>query len=255
MKLRHEQIVAILLLSMALACGETDGKEASEERTARPAHEFTFVRLKYNSRWEGKLGPDDKWGWNYHPTLFPTMVDPFKTRTLIDVADQEVVLTPDSEELFKYPLVYMEGMRPFELNDEEAQNLRRYIYRGGVLFIDDSGPWRVTDKQFEGSIMPQVRRILPTEPLRVLPPDHAVFRCFYTLPGVPLLPHIGMTHPHSPLEVIEVKGRIGVIISYNDMGGAARFIPEPRVRGAYTKGAQEFAWRCFINITVYTMTH
>ena len=242
----------LLLLPACVAAAEAKGQG---EPPAPPSHEFTFVRLKYNTVWEGKIGPDDEWGWNYHPLLFPTLIEPLRTRTLVDVADKELVLTPASKEIFNYPLLYMEGMRPFVFNDEEALNLRRYIYRGGLLFIDDSGPWPYKKDNFEGSILPEARRILPTEPLRTLPDGHAIFQCFYTLPGVPLLPHIGMTHPHSPLEAIEVNGRIGILISYNDLGGAARHIKEPRERGAYTKGAQELAWRVFINLVIYAMSH
>jgi hypothetical protein len=252
------QIPWLLLLSASVSPwsgvpGEEQKPPAAE--TGRPAHEFTFVRLKYSSFWQGKLAPDDEWGWNYHPLLFPTLIEPFRKRTLIDVADKELVLAPGSKDIFSYPLLYMEGMRPFVFSDEEALNLRRYVYRGGLLFIDDSGPWPHRKDQFEGSILAEARRVLPTEPLRNLPPDHPIFQCFYALDGVPLLPHIGMTHPHSPLEAIEVKGRIGILISYNDFGGAARHIKEPRERGAYTKGAQELAWRFFINLVIYAMSH
>jgi len=244
-----------LTFCLLASAEEQPAAEKDAKDFPRPGHEFSFVRLKYSSLWKGKLGPDDQWGWNYHPLLFPTLIDPFRSRTRIDVADKEVVLTPGSKEIFNYPLLYMEGMRPFVFSEEEAKNLRRYIYRGGLLFIDDSGPWPYRKDQFEGSILAEARKVLPTEPLRKLPADHAIFRCFYTMDGVPLLPHIGMTHPHSPLDAIEVKGRIGILVSYNDFGGAARHIKEPRIRGAYTKGAQELAWRFFINVAIYAMTH
>jgi hypothetical protein len=115
--------------------------------------------------------------------------------------------------VYDQPILYWAGDRPFPaLSEAESIGLRRFVTLGGFVLVDDAAP---TSSGFDGSIRRELARALPRSPLRPLPTTHVLFRAFYLL-GRP----VGRVEGPAQLEAVQLDGRVGVLYSRHDLGGA-----------------------------------
>jgi hypothetical protein len=97
-------------------------------RVAAAGETFAIARLKYGG------GGD----WYSNPTSLPNLMRFVRENTTIDVDDEEVAVSPESEDLFRYPIIYMNGHGNVLFERREAENMRRYLTEGGFLIADDN---------------------------------------------------------------------------------------------------------------------
>ncbi len=115
--------------------------------------------------------------------------------------------------LFESPLLYWPGSEAFEpLSEAEIVGLRRFVEFGGFVLVDDDGP---ANGGFDRSLRRALARAFPGQPLAALPADHTVFRSFYLLDRP-----VGRVRGPTHLEGIERGGRLAVVYSRHDLGGA-----------------------------------
>jgi hypothetical protein len=117
-----------------------------------------------------------------------------------------------SDELFEFPLVIMTGEGTFDLPDQEKQNLRKFIERGGMLLASASCSSPDWDRSFRAAMA----SVFPENAIATLGMDHPVFHTVYDINqlqakhGTP-----------RPLEGITVNGRLGVIYSVEGLNNTA----------------------------------
>ena len=111
-----------------------------------PGGEFNFVRVQFDT-WQGGGGG----GWGYFGDGGPTWSIDFpgadmnflrgvSRLTNIRVMRDPIVLRFDDERIFDYPFLYMLEVGQqggIMLSQEEIDNVREYLLRGGFLLIDD----------------------------------------------------------------------------------------------------------------------
>ncbi len=135
---------------------------------AEPVPKFTIARLKYNG------GGD----WYANPSSLPNLIKAIQNRTSIPISDTFATVEIMSEELFHYPFIYLTGHGDIHLTNQERLQLRRYLIGGGFLWADDNYG---LDKSFRN----EVSALFPENHLTEVPTDHAIYSCFYKLPGLP----------------------------------------------------------------------
>jgi hypothetical protein len=141
-----------------------------------------------------------------------------RLRTSVETRDERKALTLRDPALFAYPFLYMTGERGFEpFSDEELEILRRYLLFGGLLLIDDARGNKGRD--FDASVRQEVARLFPDRALRILPPDHTVFRTFYLIHSTPVL----LEWPGSSLGA-RLSGSLGGGMSSRWGGATARSV-------------------------------
>ena len=119
----------------------------------------------------------------------------------------------DDPSIFETPLLYLAGDEGFpDPSEAEVNGLRRFVDFGGFLIVDDAEPTR---DAFDTSVRRLLQRAFPTRPLRPISSEHTLFRAFYLLHGP-----AGRLRSRGALEGIEREGRLGVVYSRADMGGA-----------------------------------
>ena len=152
--------------------------------------------------------------WDPHPRATMPLMQEVRLRTSVETRDERQVLTLRDPALFAYPFLYMTGERGFEpFSDEELEILRRYLLFGGLLLIDDARGNKGRD--FDASVRQEVARLFPDRALRILPPDHTVFRTFY------LIRTIGGVRVVNPyLEGVQVEDRTPLLYCQNGLGVA-----------------------------------
>jgi len=111
-------------------------------------------------------------------------------------------------ELFDFPLVVMTGEGAFALSDQERDNLRKYIERGGFLLASagcSSADW---DRSFRR----EMATIFPSASMQTIAMEHAIFHT------VSDINELRAKHGRPrPLEGVTISGRIGVLYSQDGL--------------------------------------
>ena len=169
---------------------------------------FVFATLRYESG-----------NWDSAPLVPQNLIHSLAQYTEIPVAPEGVVVDLSSDEIFRYPVLYLTGHLPVRFSDAEARNLERYVRMGGFVFMDDHN--HDIDGAFHRTATAELARIFGDDALEPLPGDHELYRSFFQFEdGPPTTSHElsgwgdGLIHPE--LHAVMVDGRIGVLYSNKD---------------------------------------
>jgi hypothetical protein len=198
-----------------------------------PQPEVRIARLHY----EG--GGD----WYCDPSSLPNWLSQFQKRTRIPTAETDVVVTLDSEDLYKYPFLYISGHGRIALDNTELAELRRYLDAGGFLYADDN-------YGLDPSFREMVAQLFPDNELEPMAGDHPIYHSFYDLPGLPKIHR----HDGEPARGFGVfrNGRLVLFYSYSaDIGDG---LEDPDVHGDPAE-VREAATKMAVNILMYALTH
>ena len=218
------------MLPLALACAAAALLGALPAICVHAGETLAIARLKY----EG--GGD----WYSNPSSLPNLMRFTVTHTGIPLAENQAVVSVGSEELFNYPVVYMNGHGNVLFSQRDAERLRRYLTAGGFLIADDN-------YGMDESFRREMKKVFPDKELVLLPKNHPIFRVSFVFPGG--LPKIH-EHDGKPAQAFGIfhEGRMVVFYSYqSDLGDgwedpAVHNDPEPVRLQALKMGANLLVW-------------
>ena len=199
---------------------------------------FTFATAQYESG-----------DWDSAPLVPANIIDSVARYTSIRVATSGVLVPLASERVLSYPLLYLTGHLPVRFTDAERAMLRTYLQRGGMLFVDDHN--HDIDGAFHRTATEELGAV--AGPLRELPNDHALYRCFFRFPdGPPTTSHElngwgdNLVHKHL---LAGMRGdRISVLYSNKDYSSEWSYRPENKRFFAVDNT------RFGVNLVVYALT-
>jgi hypothetical protein len=152
--------------------------------------------------------------WDPRPLATASLMQEVRLRTSVETRDERHTVSVRDPALFSYPFLYMTGERGFPpFSDEDIVILRRYLLFGGLLLIDDARGTKGQD--FDASVRREMARVFPEQPLKILPPDHTVFRSFYLIRSVG---GVRVVNPY--LEGVHVGDRTPLLYCQNGLGVA-----------------------------------
>lgn len=232
-----------------------EGEYVPEPEGAEQPAEFYFARLIYAYNYEGRWGP---MAWMIDsPKAERHFLEGIRRLTNVDANPMERYIKPTDPDLFDYPWLYAVEPGQWTFSPEEADILREYIARGGMLVIDDF------HGAFEwGSMMKGLRKIIPDKPVVEIDSKDPVFHMLYDLddrfqvPGLQFL-YTGRMYELDGVEphwrgIYDDKGRLIVIINFNmDLGDSWEHADFP----PYPEKFTAMGYRLGINYIVYDMTH
>jgi hypothetical protein len=189
---------------------------------------FQFCRMMYRQVRSHQRGLG--WGTDYPDAEINFSIrlsELTKTRVsrTTDHEPNHFVVQPTDEGLYQCPFIIMSDPGSAGFNDLEAEALRKYLLKGGFLWVDDFwGPWAWDDWSRE------IAKVLPPSqfPIRELAMDHPIFRTMFTVARIPQVPswqfwsESGDTsemgsysaQPHMAA-ISDQHGRIMVLMSHN----------------------------------------
>ena len=180
--------------------------------------------------------------WYCNPTSLPNWLEQFTARTGIPAAPREAVVTLDSEDLHRYPFLYMSGHGRVALAPRELEALRRYLEAGGFLWADDN-------YGLDASFRSVVAQLFPDDELVPLGGSHPLYHCYYDLAGLPKIHE----HDGDPAQGFGVVrgGRLVIFYSWSsDIGDG---LEDADVHGD-PPAAREAAARMAVNVLTYALT-
>lgn len=217
---------------------------------------FTFVRLRYTPMWTDYGGGGGYFGginyqWDHdYPRADRNFMKIMDELTGVEANTRgHNILSVGDAEIFKYPLAFIIEPGWMMLSDEEAENLRAYLHKGGFLIFDDFAGEQQLD-----NFVDQLRLILPAARLFPLEPEHPIFHAFFDIDsldfyhpyrGVPSV-FLGVYEDNDPdqrlLLVANFNNDVMESWEYSDTG----FFPIELSNVAYQLG---------VNYVTYAMTH
>ena len=146
------------------------------------------------------------------------LLNQFHTLTGAPVSFQLADVKLTDPAIFEMPVLYFTGTTDFTLTDAERANLRQFLLKGGVLFAE-AAEGRVS---FDAGFRKEMAKVLPKQPLTLLPPNHALFHRPMNLGTVKARPSLAVKHGNQTemapeMYGVDVNGALGVIYSPNDL--------------------------------------
>ena len=222
--------------------------------------EFVRARLKYTS--VGVLHPGHHtglWGWGTdYPLGDRHFLEGLRRLTLINARSVEQVVELDgSDDIFNYPFLYGVEVGHWKLFNDEADQFKEYLARGGFFMTDD----------FHGTIewenfMKSLGKVISSRPVVDIDNTDAVFHVLYDLDDRYQIPGAQYLYSHIPYEfdgfepkwraVYDDEGRIMMAICHNmDISDAIENSDDPR----YPAEWAGMAYRISANYVTYALTH
>ena len=200
--------------------------------------EFVFATAQYESG-----------DWDSAPLVPANLIDSVARYTSLPIAPTGAIVALASDDLFRFPLVYLTGHLPVRFTDAERTNVRRFADRGGMLFVDDHN--HDIDGAFHKTAVEELTRAVG--PLSQLPNTHPIYSAFFKFPdGAPNTSHElngwGDEIVHDYLRGLERHGRLGVLYSNKDYG--CEWDYDWRNKRFQREDNTKFA----VNLVVYAMT-
>jgi hypothetical protein len=203
-----------------------------------PREPFTFATAQYESG-----------DWDSAPLVAANVIDSVARYTSIAVEPVGVVVPLASEAILRHPLLFLTGHLPVRFTAREAAMLRRYLARGGLLFVDDHN--HDVDGVFHTTAVEELRRV--AGPLVPLPNDHELYRAFFPFrDGPPTTSHElngwGDNLVHEQLLAVLRNDRIAVLYSNKDYSSEWNYHPDNK------RFLSVDNTRFAVNLVVYALT-
>lgn len=244
---------AVVLIAMALGAaafaqfgGRQRGNRGVVYQNDPPDTEFIFARWHYGTN--GFRG--DGWAHDY-PTAEEHLLQVMTETSLIDVEYNSYrVVELGSEEIFDYPFSYISEPGEMWMTDQEVENFREYINRGGFVMIDDFGGQGQGPREFQ-TLRDNLQRAFPDREMIALSITHPIFHALYDIDAVNLV-HPMTGQPSTFFGYPDGNGGLSMIVCYSsDIGDFWEFIDDPR----YPAEPSAEALKIGINFAHYALTH
>jgi hypothetical protein len=201
---------------------------------AIPEETFTIARLKYGG------GGD----WYSNPSSLPNLMRFICENAHIKTFDQQAIVSLAGEELFAYPIVYMNGHGNVFFTSKEAMVFRQYLTNGGFLFADDN-------YGFDKSFRREMKKVFPDKEFILLPKNHEIFTILFPFPdGLPKIHE----HDGKPAQAYAIfhEGKMVVFYSFqSDLGDGWE---DPSVHND-PETLRDAALKMGTNVIVWALTH
>ncbi|MCF8267420.1 MAG: DUF4159 domain-containing protein [Ignavibacteriales bacterium] len=155
----------ILFLFIAIFIINTD-------LSAQDINAFQIGRVKYGG------GGD----WYNDPSAEVNLLKFTASLTNIKVRDEYVFTDVASDDIYKYPLLFITGHGNISLSNEEARRLRKYCEEGGFIFIDD-------DYGMDNSIRREMKKVFPERGFVEIPFSHGIYSSYFLFRNGPPKTH------------------------------------------------------------------
>lgn len=199
---------------------------------------FVFATAQYESG-----------DWESAPSLPANLIDSLVRYTSIEAEPSGVNVPLASNEVYRFPFLWLTGHLPVRFTDLERAHLKQYVERGGFLVIDDhnhdiNGAFHQTVHEEIGRVFGKMTRLAK---------GHELYRCFFVFEDGPPNTHHELNgwgddllHPY--LDAVLVNGRIGLLYSSKDYSSEWDFTPDRK--RFMTEDVTKFG----VNLMVYALS-
>ena len=129
---------------------------------------FQIARVKYSG------GGD----WYNDPSGEVNLLNFVKEKTNIKVIPEYTFVDVSTDDIYKYPALFLTGHGTVKFSESDAARLRDYLNKGGFLYVDD-------DYGLDKSFRREVKKVFPHKDLVELPFNYELYHIVYDFPSGP----------------------------------------------------------------------
>jgi hypothetical protein len=197
----------------------------------RGRQQFTFAQVRHQG------------DWNPDPNSSYQLLRELASDSSLAVNFDLKYVDPEERQLAPYPFLFMTGFRDPKFTAEQKAALQHHLQAGGFLFINNCSGY----SEFDRSVRLLVADLYPDQKLAPLPPEHPLYRSFFTVTGGKDR-QSGADRPVE-LEGITVKNRLVVVYSKNDTVTQLKQVSDPFGNG-YDAGTCR---QVCVNVVAYAL--
>lgn len=117
--------------------------------------------------------------WYANPTSLPNLISFCNQNINTTLKKKPTTVSPGSADIFSFPFVHMTGHGNVVFNNQEVENLQKYLTSGGFLHIDDN-------YGLDQYVRKEIKKIFPNQELVEIPTLHQIFQKPFPFPnGLP----------------------------------------------------------------------
>jgi len=139
---------------------------------------FLFISLSTNAQEVAILKYKGGGDWYANPTAVPNLVKFCNTNIKTVIKEKINSVDANSIDVFNYPILFMTGHGNVLFEDDDIENLRKYLTSGGFLHISDN-------YGLDKFIRPELKKIFPNLELQEIPYTHAIYHQTYSFKSLP----------------------------------------------------------------------
>jgi hypothetical protein len=166
------------------------------ELFAQTKPEFQIARLKYSG------GGD----WYNDPSAETNLLDFINRETTIKVKSEYVFVDISSDDIFNYPFLFITGHGNIVFSESEVVRLKKYLERGGFIYVDD-------DYGIDNALRRELKKIFPEQSFVELPFNHKIYHSLYNFDYGPPKTHEHNNKPPQGFGLF-VEKRLAVFYTY-----------------------------------------
>ncbi len=215
---------------------------------------LTFVRIRTASPYGGSRRWGGWGGWAHdYPDADINISAILRELTLFDTREHPTggnVLTFDDPRLTQFPIAYVSEPDEWRVTESEAEGLRNYLLKGGLVIFDDFFAHEMANLVYQmGVVFPELR-FLPIEE------THPVWDSFYRLEPLSIYLE-GPRKYGTPnfLGLFENNNRNGRLLAIANAGADIGDLWEWAAEGWYPVDPTSEAFRIGVNYFIYAVTH
>ena len=152
---------------------------------AQTDHGFRFVRIQYGEArsdngsfgWR-RRGGGEPWSHDW-PVAERNLHLALDRTTKIFVEGDPLVMRLTDDRIFEHPMLYLCEPGFWSMEEEEVENLREYLNRGGFVLFDDFRSEVEWIQLYE-----EMKRVFPDLEPKELPNNHPIWTIFYEIDPV-----------------------------------------------------------------------
>jgi len=239
-------ILAVGLLTLIFYLGAQDIWEAPLDES-----KFTFARIFFESpmgrRFMGPVGEGSGPPWSHDfPRAEEHLMKIVAEVTKLEVNPSGHIVSFQSDECFKYPIAYLCEVGYMDLSDEEVRRMAEYLLRGGFLIVDDFRGMREWN-----NFRYQMQRVFPDRTLEELPNTHEIWKCFYDISDLSIIPPYDFLPPQY-FGISDDSGRLMMVVDFNnDIAEYWEWSNDPFTPIEESNEAYKYG----VNYIMYALTH
>jgi len=180
--------------------------------------------------------------WYNDPSILPNLAKEINSRTTLKVAKEQAVVRLGSLELFDYPFIFLTGHGEIKLSQDEIENLREYLIKGGFLYADDDYGM---DKYFRQ----EIEKVFPGLKFEELPFTHPIYHSFYDFSWLPKI----HKHDNKPPRGYGIFYQSRLVIFYTYETNISDGWADEWVHNDPPEKREE-AFKFGVNIVIYALT-
>lgn len=111
--------------------------------------------------------------WYANPTALPNLIKFTNSNCKTAINKNIATITPDNEDIFNHPIIFMTGHGNVFFSDDDIENLKNYLTSGGFLHVSDN-------YGLDKYIRRELKKIFPDLELQEIPKNHPIYHQMFS---------------------------------------------------------------------------